>query len=190
MNLKTRELASRGADSSTPHGHPGGQDAWQRLGQLQYDDHQDDDHEHADNRADQSSVHGPLPSDVLTSGSVEPAPWSELGPQSYPSLQRKAHWTEEFACGISSSGCWAPFAGSARLATPPAAREAAGTGRFRFPRQRIAGRYWRHRYDNNRAMLSMGQLSCHRACEELLDAGRDAVPATAHDDQFGVQDVG
>jgi hypothetical protein len=36
----------------------------------------------------------------------------------------------------------------------------------------------------------MGQLSCHRASEELLDAGGDAVPAAAHDDQFGVQDVG
>jgi hypothetical protein len=36
------------------------------LGELQDHNHQDDDHQNADDRADQSSVHNPLPSRFLT----------------------------------------------------------------------------------------------------------------------------
>jgi hypothetical protein len=49
------------------------------LGELQNDNHQDDDHQYTNDRTDQTSVHGPLPSlpHVLTSGSVRPAPRSD-----------------------------------------------------------------------------------------------------------------
>jgi hypothetical protein len=59
------------------------------LGELQDHNDQDDDHQHTDDRADQSSVHGPSLPNVLTGGSVSPGR-GQIAPESYPSLQRKA----------------------------------------------------------------------------------------------------
>ena len=59
------------------------------LGELQDHNHQDDDHQYTDDRADQSSVHGPLLPHVLTSAPVSPRR-GQIAPESYPSLQRKA----------------------------------------------------------------------------------------------------